>query len=131
MAIHAGQRWHQQHADQIQALGIDVPPRERQVFGAILCVARIVDCVHELALEGLTLGDRPERVVLANPWFSGPYGWILDEVQVLAKPIPCRGALGLWKLPPDVDEAVRYTTRMQTAEADEAARYDLDWDGGR
>lgn len=47
---------------------------------------------------------RFERVVLASysPWFVGPIGWQLADVFVLPKPVPCKGAQGLWTLPPDV-----------------------------
>lgn len=40
-------------------------------------------------------------------WFTGPYGWELTDVQVLPEPVPARGALGLWRLPDDVERAVR------------------------
>ncbi len=35
-------------------------------------------------------------------WFFGRFGWKLENYQQLSKLIPCRGALGLWQLPPDV-----------------------------
>lgn len=38
-----------------------------------------------------------------DEWFSGPIGWQLAEVRALPEPIPCRGAQGLWDLPPDVE----------------------------
>ena len=41
-----------------------------------------------------------------KPWWIGPYGWILCEVHVLARPVPCKGMLGLWSLPPDVEAEV-------------------------
>lgn len=37
-----------------------------------------------------------------SPWFVGPFGWVLADVRALPAPIPCRGAQGLWDLPPDV-----------------------------
>jgi hypothetical protein len=46
--------------------------------GAIVATANIVDCVTD--------ND--------SPWFSGPYGFVLDNVQILADPLPIRGALG-------------------------------------
>jgi hypothetical protein len=38
----------------------------------------------------------------ADPWFTGPYGWTLDDVVALPAPVPCRGAQGLWPVPDDV-----------------------------
>ena len=35
-------------------------------------------------------------------WFCGPYGWVLKDVIVLPEPVKCRGAQGLWNVPPDV-----------------------------
>lgn len=48
-----------------------------------------------------------------SPWFDPPneadgissppgYGWRLQRVIVLPKPVPCRGAQGLWVVPPDL-----------------------------
>lgn len=62
--------------------------------GFIVGVARVVGFV-----------DHGER-----PWYFGPtwqgrrnFGWLLDRVQSFeADPIACKGALGLWVLPPDV-----------------------------
>jgi hypothetical protein len=34
-----------------------------------------------------------------DPWFCGPYGWVLTDVVALPEPIPCRGAQGLWDVP--------------------------------
>lgn len=36
-------------------------------------------------------------------WFSGPYGFVLKDVRELPKPIPCRGALGFWKVPEGIE----------------------------
>jgi hypothetical protein len=40
-----------------------------------------------------------------DPWFDkqpGNIGWVLRDVIVLPKPVPCRGAQGLWNVPDDV-----------------------------
>lgn len=34
-------------------------------------------------------------------WFSGPYGWQLDEV-IPVEPLPCRGRQRLWKVTPEI-----------------------------
>ncbi len=63
--------------------------------GAIIAVARI------------------EKVVTqsSDPWFYGPYGWVLSDVTPIA-PIACRGAQRLWSLSADLHERVldAYTT---------------------
>jgi hypothetical protein len=40
-------------------------------------------------------------------WFTGRYGWVMDKLIVLPKPVPCRGAQGLWEVPADVLEKMR------------------------
>lgn len=99
IAIHAGKRWHQDHADQIRdLLGIDVPARAALPFGAIVAVARLAGAVR----EGET---GPLADYAASPFFSGPIGWALCEVLPL-EPVRCPGAQGLWRLPSVVTAAV-------------------------
>lgn len=38
---------------------------------------------------------RPEEL-LADTWAFGPWCWVVDEVRLLDRPIPCRGMQGLW-----------------------------------
>lgn len=66
-------------------------------YGAVLAVATYAGWVS----EPLTVGGEPD------PWFAGPYAWVLDDVVALPEPVPCRGDRGLWPLPPDVLAAVR------------------------
>ena len=33
-----------------------------------------------------------------SPWFFGPYGWVLKDVEPLETPVPHKGAQGLWKV---------------------------------
>lgn len=35
-------------------------------------------------------------------WYEGNFAWILRDARPLAKPIPCKGALGLWDVPVDI-----------------------------
>lgn len=73
------------------------------VRGAVLGVARLVEVVRES-------DDR---------WFSGPYGWVLDDV-VAIEPIPCSGRQGVWELPTAVLATVRahYHTAVYNRAAD-------------
>lgn len=54
-------------------------------------VAGVVDTAEDAALKA---GQGQER------WFFGPYGWVLDQVRAFPEPIPCKGAQGLWDVPP-------------------------------
>ena len=74
---------------------LTAPARAELVRGAIVATVRLVRC----------------RVVSqadAVGWECGPYCWDLDDLRVLTRPVPCNGALGLWRLP-DVllDEVIR------------------------
>jgi hypothetical protein len=65
------------------------------VRGAVLAVAEIVGCCD--------CGDR------CTPWSQrgpGIFHWQLANVRALT-PIPAKGALGLWTLPYEVEQAVR------------------------
>ncbi len=72
--------------------GHQVPPLEDLDYSAICGIARVVDMVTKSR----------------SKWFHRPddgevnYGWVLADVKPLAKPIPCKGALGLWDVPPKV-----------------------------
>ena len=69
--------------------------------GAVVAVAEIVDC-HEAGALGSC------DIVPCSPWaLPEQWHWQLDSVHRLAEPVPCRGSLGLWRLPEDVDAAVR------------------------
>ena len=37
-----------------------------------------------------------------SPWFFGPYGWVLEDVEPLETPVPHRGAQGLWPVSEEV-----------------------------
>jgi hypothetical protein len=41
------------------------------------------------------------RAALDSPWYiPGEIGWVLRDVRTLPEPVPCRGALSLWKTGP-------------------------------
>lgn len=62
-------------------------------YGAILGVAVLAD------VETRATGD--------DPWWVGPVGWRLADVVAFERPVPCKGAQGLWDLPADVHAVVR------------------------
>jgi hypothetical protein len=71
-------------------VGVWVPLSSALPRGAIVATARVTGSV----------------AASADPWFVGPYGWTLDEVVALPAPVPCRGAQGLWTVPPEVEALV-------------------------
>jgi hypothetical protein len=74
------------------------------VTGAIVAVADLYGC-HEPPSAGSCNGRGQPR---CSPWALGDQcHWQLRNVRPLAEPVPCRGALGLWRLTEDEDAAVR------------------------
>jgi hypothetical protein len=111
--IHAGKAWDGSgsHDPQIVAWngGIAVPDMARFPLGAVLGVARLVDC-HRAA-------------GCCQPWgWTWPgernYHLVLTDIVSLAEAVPCRDALGAWT-PSDVVLAavVAQLTAAETARA--------------
>lgn len=90
IAIHAAARvdFIEEHelGMRLRAMGHDLPHPSELPRGAIVAVARVTGYV----------------VASDSFWFVGPYGWTLSDVIALPQPIACRGAQGLWNVPPDV-----------------------------
>jgi len=96
LAIHAGKAVDPAELVTMQATFPDAP---LTVLGAVLAVAELTGC-H--------LADG-----CCEPWgfptYSGgpAFHLTIAHVRRLARPVECRGQLGLWSLPPDVEAAVR------------------------
>ena len=89
MAIHASG---QPKRDAAFPGRLHVPDLASLDYSAICGIARVVDIVTKSR----------------SKWFWQPddgsinFGWVLADVSPLKKPIPCKGALGLWELPANV-----------------------------
>lgn len=70
----------------------------------ILAVADLVDIHPKYHI----CNPRGVPSTVCSPWAVwGEQHWILENVRPLPEPVPCKGRLGLWKLPEDVERAVR------------------------
>jgi hypothetical protein len=47
-------------------------------------------------------------------WASGPECWPIIDPIPLSEPIPCRGAQGLWEVPPDIAQQTTSATACTT-----------------
>jgi hypothetical protein len=104
VAIHSGQRWDKDGAAWMQhslalRLALRVPEDAADPSGVIIAVARLAGAVESSSSQ----------------WFVGPFGWQLRDV-VPIPPVPCKGAQGLWPLPPEVLSLVRERFRAARAE---------------
>lgn len=69
----------------------------------------ILDSIVDPRACGIDPSDPAAAAPLAEDqrrWFFGPIGYVLRDVRELVSPVRCRGMLGCWTLPPDVDELV-------------------------
>lgn len=76
------------------------PPRAHEglPFGGVVGMARIVDCVQEMDSE----------------WFFGRYGFVLRDAFPVHV-IPCKGQLGFFNLPADVNQLLADQVRARAA----------------
>jgi hypothetical protein len=113
IAIHAGKKWdYAGHGWIVGTFGgySDVA-REcyREVHGAIVSTAFVAgwyDCRKKFNED-----DAFARQVESSRWWSGPVGWLLQDVIRLPGPIPCTGQQGLWTVPPEVYEQIPQEAR--------------------
>jgi hypothetical protein len=111
LAIHAGKGWDEDGEDSLlvqqawRDAGIDIYKLDsmyREIArGAVVAVADLVD-ICGAQMRSFIPGD-----CRCGPWAAcGQYHWHLSNVRPLTEPVPCRGALGLWTLPDEVEAAV-------------------------
>jgi hypothetical protein len=111
IAIHAGKGWDVDGQDSAlvrlswrvagQDLHVLTPNNSLIPLGAVVAVADLVDVC------GKTFAVPAPNFCGCGPWASrSQYHWRLANVRALAEPVPCKGALGLWTLPADVEAAV-------------------------
>ena len=74
-------------------------------FGAVTALLEVTGCHH----AGMCAKrDDGGRVVLCDRWAArGQWHIETEPIRTLPEPVPCRGNLGLWRLPEDVERAVR------------------------
>lgn len=93
-----------------RALDGSVPrPGEAGLIVGVCRLARVLD------VEALG-PDHPE-VRCHGSWIHGPFAWEVADRVLLPTPVACRGAQGLWKLPPDVLEQVRQQWSLAAGQA--------------
>ena len=73
-------------------------------LGAVIAVAELYGC-HQWPAAGSCNGRSRSP---CSPWASlDQWHWQFKNVLPLATPVPCKGMLGLWRLPDDAEKAVR------------------------
>lgn len=59
-------------------------------LGAIIGAATVTDCVQDMDSE----------------WFYGKFGFVMGDARAI-DPVPCKGALSFFTVPPEVADALR------------------------
>lgn len=93
LAIHAGKSRAWLEDD-------DEAERPGMAFGAVIAIARLVDCVRveQVSEQFLTDYDQHHHA-------NGPWCWVLSDVERVL-PISISGAQGLWTVPSGVADAI-------------------------
>ena len=116
IALHASAKWDRGGARFIRrtlaTLGLEAkaPPASSAPRGAILGSAMLVAAMRKEGSRGEVVGpivDGDADLLAASPWSFGPWIWVLGDVHELPKPVPCKGALGIWRVPEEVAARVR------------------------
>lgn len=70
-------------------------------FGYIICKCKLVDCVY-MDEEFLGKIKKDKLEYLVGDYKPGRYAWILDDIEVLDRPIFAKGKLGIWNYEEDI-----------------------------
>ena len=66
-------------------------------FGYIICSCDLVDCI-EMTDEFIEKVKNNKTEYICGIYKRGRYAWILDNIEVLDKPIKAKGHLGIWNI---------------------------------
>jgi len=96
------------------ARGVLVPPVTQIALGVVLGTVRAVECLCPTYREpeaALLLGKLIRRLDLTTMdldwWMDWQHGHVWRDVRKLTTPIPIKGALGFFALPPEIEAAIR------------------------
>lgn len=79
-------------------------PPEEMPRGAVVGMVFLRDVMPtETTLKVHVISNQEEEF---GDWYPGRFAWWLGSPRLLPKPIPWRGALGLWAPPEDLEQAI-------------------------
>lgn len=68
-------------------------------FGSIIAICRLVGCVRKDSALEWSRAVKRYLWLEAHMHAEGPVCLILADIEPLKRPVPCRGAQGLWEVP--------------------------------
>jgi len=98
LAIHAGTKAGSPDLQKRLRDTCDVHDWPRGIVGTVQ-LAGVVWTHRGRAVFRGALDMQVAEAALESEWYGGPFGWVLRDPCPLDAPIPCKGALGLWRVP--------------------------------
>ena len=113
IAIHAGKTWNEEHYRWAVDLAREVDTRK--ILDAMRIATTTKGCIVSTALVIGWYDNRNNeasnqfhrKLIQRSPWFNGPVGWLMGDVRKTKKPIPCKGMMGLWTIPSDIEQLLK------------------------
>ena len=65
-------------------------------YGYIICRCKLKDCVYMTKDFVEDIRNNHHQEYICGIYTEGRYAWVLDEIEILDKPIPAKGKLGIW-----------------------------------
>ncbi len=65
-------------------------------YGNIICKCNLVDCVYMTKEYVEDMKNNNHKEYICGKYEEGRYAWILENIQVLDKPIKAKGHLNIW-----------------------------------
>lgn len=75
--------------------------------GRIVAVAELMGCFDAEGIEW----DLSAQELAFGDYSVGRYAWMFENHVQLPEPVECKGMLGLWKVPVDIEEEIRHQLR--------------------
>lgn len=92
IALHSGASYDKAGASWMLSQGLYDPPAAHDCLaGCIVGLAKVTGYKEHTGTLSEVFNEN-------DPWFTGPYGWELDEIVPFEKPVMCAGSPGLWSV---------------------------------
>lgn len=81
--------------------GVELPPWEGLVTGALVGVVELVACLPLATWKAWRANGcdvATHDAAMLSPWACGPWCWVLAEPRVLDKPVPWKGQQNLFEV---------------------------------
>ena len=92
--IHASLKKINTKDERIKKLLKIIPDKQMQ-YGNIICKCILEDCIY-MDKDFINKIKKDKQEYLCGHYEIGRYAWILKVVEVLKKPLPAKGRLGIW-----------------------------------